>query len=107
MVDPSTETENNFRKHEKKVYSEAELRYMIGSEIHKRTESKTVLWSKLGFALIPFIIAFFLWASSLHHRVVTLEQNQAVIVELRREIREINLRLHSIELILARRGLDE
>lgn len=106
-LDPTKSTETIKRNHEC-IFSLNDFKALVHREIDKREvryETQRSTWFKLLLVFIPFIVGFFIWTANLDKRVTIMEQNNIVIRELRKEIREINLRLHNIELILAREGL--
>lgn len=114
-IDPSAETDRIERKGDKVTYHETKL--MIKRELenfNSKLETKNGFWTKLFFVLIPILLAFNVFLNNLDKkvdrnaasiRIIEKAQNE-IIVDLRKQLREINGRLYSIEIILARKGID-
>ena len=86
-----------------------DIKVLISREFEKREskyETQKSIWTKLGTILLPSIISFFIYTANLDKRIAMLESQNYVIIEMRKEIKEISSRLHSIEILLARNNIE-
>ena len=113
-VDPNASTETYAASNKKHKDCPAleynDVKVLISREFEKRDnkyETQRGIYTKLGVAIIPLVITFFVYTANLDKRITMLESQNSVIIEMKEDIRTISSRLHSIELLLARERLGE
>ena len=83
------------------------MKRYVGEQIAKTQQKEATLWIKIGTAVLPFVVGFFIWASNISTDVAILHQKQNSITEIKRDIKNLSEEVVKIRIELSKNGVTQ
>lgn len=83
------------------------MKRYVGEQIAKTQQKEATLWIKIGTAVLPFVVAFFVWASNITTDVKVIQERQNSIQEIKEDIKALSAEVVKIRIELSARSNNE